>query len=311
MSQGFDRTPGRSGRAPRAAERAGKVSVPAWAKRPRAPRSLRTCWAVACSVAAAAVLLPAQTRPLPRAHSHNDYERARPLLDALEHGFCSVEADIHLVEGQLLVAHDLPQVRPERTLQALYLEPLRERARQNGGRIFPEGPSLTLLIDIKSAAEPTYARLREALLAYTNLLTRFTPQTTETNAVTVIISGNRPRATMAAEAIRYAACDGRLEDLQSRTSPHFMPLISDNWRLHFTWRGIGALPDADRQKLAQVLAEARRRGHRVRFWGAPDHAAAWKELHAAGVDLINTDHLAELAKWLQNLDGRPPPLPGP
>src|SRR4030095_12119754 len=48
----------------------------------------------------------AQT-PLLRAHAHNDYEHTRPLLDALEQGFCSVEADIYLIDGELRVAHDL------------------------------------------------------------------------------------------------------------------------------------------------------------------------------------------------------------
>src|SRR5713226_4549315 len=93
--------------------------------------------------------------PLTRAHAHNDYEHARPLLDALDHGFCSVEADIYLVEGKLLVAHDRNKIQPERTLQALYLDPLRERVRQNGGRVYRGGPSLTLLIDVKSDAEKT------------------------------------------------------------------------------------------------------------------------------------------------------------
>src|SRR5437016_4155385 len=82
--------------------------------------------------------------PLIRAHAHNDYEHARPLLDALEHGFCSVEADIWLVDGKLLVAHDLDKVKPERTLQALYLDPLRERVRRNGGRVYRGGPVCSL-----------------------------------------------------------------------------------------------------------------------------------------------------------------------
>ncbi|HOK78354.1 MAG TPA: hypothetical protein PLW35_11615, partial [Verrucomicrobiota bacterium] len=69
---------------------------------------------------------------LARAHAHNDYEHARPLLDALECGFCSFEADVHLVDGELLVAHDRIRTRPERTLTALYLEPLRRRVLENG-----------------------------------------------------------------------------------------------------------------------------------------------------------------------------------
>lgn len=43
--------------------------------------------------------------PLVHAHAHDDYEHKRPLFDALDRGFCSVEADVHLVDGQLLVAH--------------------------------------------------------------------------------------------------------------------------------------------------------------------------------------------------------------
>ena len=67
---------------------------------------------------------PAGPTPLLRAHAHNDYEHDRPLYDALDHGFTSVEADIHLVDGQLHVAHDSDEITPNRTLRSLYLEPL-------------------------------------------------------------------------------------------------------------------------------------------------------------------------------------------
>jgi hypothetical protein len=91
----------------------------------------------------------APPQPLPSAHAHNDYLHKRPLLDALEHGFCSVEADVFLVRGDLLVAHTALDIRAERTLQALYLDPLRARARANGGRVYPHGPTITLLVDFK------------------------------------------------------------------------------------------------------------------------------------------------------------------
>src|SRR5437660_742306 len=66
-------------------------------------------------------------RPLRRAHAHNDYEHPRPLFDALDHRFGSVEADVFLVDGRLLVAHDPTELDPTRTLEALYLDPLAER----------------------------------------------------------------------------------------------------------------------------------------------------------------------------------------
>ncbi|MGO4759075.1 hypothetical protein AB4212_62455, partial [Streptomyces sp. 2MCAF27] len=102
--------------------------------------------------------------PLARAHAHNDYEHPHPLTDALSHGFGSVEADIWLVDGQLLVAHDAEDLDPTRTLESLYLDPLARRVKQHGGRVY-RGHDLTLqlLIDIKTAGEPTYLELAKRL----------------------------------------------------------------------------------------------------------------------------------------------------
>ena len=152
----------------------------------------------------AAAAEPAVT-PLDRAHSHNDYMRPRPLLDALDAGFCSVEADIYLVDGELLVAHDADKTDASRTLRGMYLDPLRERVKRNGGRVYPGGPPVTLFIDIKDDASATYPRLAAVLREYSEMLTSFTKDATETRAVTVLISGNSPRDLVAAEETRLAA----------------------------------------------------------------------------------------------------------
>ena len=262
--------------------------------------------AFVCAFAAMATGAEQQEAKLLRqAHSHNDYLHQRPLLDALDQGFCSVEADIWLVDGKLLVAHDQKDLRPERTLQALYLDPLSERVKKNGGRVFPGGPDFTLLVDVKSDATNTYQALRLVLEPYASMLTRFQPGLTASNAVTVIISGNRARALMATELSRLAAYDGRLPDLEASDSRHLIPLVSDNWTLHFKWRDRpeeGSLPDAERTRLHELVTKAHARGQRLRLWGTPDAPAMWKELRDAGVDLINTDKLTELRSFLT--DGR-------
>ena len=131
--------------------------------------------------------------PLTRVHAHNDYEHKRPLVDALEHGFCSVEADIHLVDGKLLVAHNRSQVKPDRTLQALYLEPLRQRVKKNGGHVYPNGPEVTLLIDVKGDWHTTYPVLRDSLKEYADVLTTFEGGVKKTNAIIAIVTGNRSK----------------------------------------------------------------------------------------------------------------------
>src|SRR6201986_2422729 len=97
--------------------------------------------------------------PLRHAHAHNDYEHPRPLFDALDNGFCSVEADIFLTPDGLLVGHTQKDLKPGRTLEALYLEPLRELVKANGGRVYPGGPTIFLLIDVKTNAKETCAAL--------------------------------------------------------------------------------------------------------------------------------------------------------
>ncbi|HEY2894618.1 MAG TPA: hypothetical protein VGJ16_10410, partial [Pirellulales bacterium] len=87
---------------------------------------------------------PVAIRPLPQAHAHNDYLHEHPLADALAHGFASVEADIFLVDGKLLVAHEKRDIKPDRTLESLYLDPLKQRVRENGGSVYPGGGAFHL-----------------------------------------------------------------------------------------------------------------------------------------------------------------------
>ncbi|MHC4434707.1 MAG: phosphatidylinositol-specific phospholipase C/glycerophosphodiester phosphodiesterase family protein [Planctomycetota bacterium] len=241
--------------------------------------------------------------PLVRAHAHNDYRHDRPLHDALAHGFTSVEADVFLVDGDLLVAHDRHEITGERTLRALYLDPLRERVRKNGGKVYRGGPQVTLLIDFKSEAVSTYKVLDRILAEYKDIFTSFGPGGRRDRAVLAIISGNRPYELMASQSVRYAGYDGRLRDLQSEAPADLMPLISDRWPTHFTWRGVGEMPDDERLKLREIIQTAHARGRRVRFWATPDNPspareALWRELLIAGVDMLNTDDLKGLQQFL-------------
>lgn len=232
------------------------------------------------------------------AHAHNDYLHARPLADALAHGFRSVEADVWLTNGALLVAHDLDKTSVNRTLQNLYLEPLRAFVRTNSKG--PERLFITLLVDVKSEAKSTYAKLSDVLKDYTDVLTRFENGIVYTNAVTVLISGNRAVNIMRGESTRYAALDGRLPDLAQNPPVALVPLISDNWTKHFQWRGVEEIQSTDRKKLNELVRRTHAQGRKLRLWAAPDHVAGWKELRAAGVDLLSTDHLVEMEAFLRN-----------
>ncbi|ADB33596.1 glycerophosphoryl diester phosphodiesterase [Kribbella flavida DSM 17836] len=244
-------------------------------------------------------------RPLAAAHAHNDYEHRRPLQDALDRGFTSVEADVWLVDGELRVAHDLEDTVAGRTLESLYLQPLADRVKANHGRVYRHGRDFQLLIDIKSDGPSTYAAIHAALAKYRGISTIFVNGRTYPGAVTAVISGNRPLDVLKAQKVRYAGYDGRLTDLNSKLPASLMPLVSDNWTKHFTWQGVGAFPAAEREKLRTIVGTAHRAGYRVRFWATPDTRGAardalWAELVAAGVDHLNTDDLHGLEDFLRS-----------
>lgn len=248
-------------------------------------------------------------RPLWRAHAHNDYEHTRPLHDALDHRFGSVEADIHLVAGALLVAHDLVDARPERTLESLYLGPLADRVRANSGSVYRGRPgSLQLLVDLKTEGAATYRALDRALRRHPRLFTSYDHGRVRPGPVTVVVSGDRAaRPVMEDQQRRLAFYDGRLADLTAAAPASLVPLISDNWTLNFGWNGAGPFPAEQRDKLHAIVSSAHARGQRVRFWATPDTAgperdAVWRELLAAGVDHLNTDDLAGLEAFLDAHD---------
>jgi glycerophosphoryl diester phosphodiesterase len=130
------------------------------------------------------------------------------------------------------------------------------------------------------------------------MLTRFETDRTITNAVTVTISGNRPREYLQQQSVRFAAYDGRLTDLDSNSSPSLIPLVSDNWQAHFQWRGNGPLSEPERMRLRELVRRAHEQGRAIRFWANPDQPAGWDALRQAGVDLINTDNLSGLRDFL-------------
>lgn len=239
---------------------------------------------------------------LRRAHAHNDYEHERPLFDALDYGFRSIEADVHLVGGELLVAHDREDVQPNRTLQSLYLDPLRERIRRNGGSVYGDATSLLLLIDVKSGAESTYRVLRSVLRGYADVLTLFAGAERVEGAVTVVVSGNRARAAMLDEPIRFAAFDGRPEDLTRHAGAPaaFIPLISAPWSVVSAWRGVGPIPSEDRARMRELAARAHDQGRMLRFWATADASSVWDLLAEEGVDLIGTDDLQALSAFLKS-----------
>lgn len=246
---------------------------------------------------------PVASAPLKVAHAHNDYLHTRPLLDALDHRFTSVEADIHEGNGTLEVAHFWWNRDARRTLDDMYLKPLWKRYNDNKGSIYKTPSRFYLLIDIKTGALSTYKLLETKLAPYKKMLTLFTGSGIKWGAVTVIVSGNRPLDYMKQQKERLAGYDGRPDDLKTSYKASFMPMVSQKWSSLFSWNGEGEMPAKEWKQLQDYVADVHKKGALVRFWATPDAPGAardalWSKLLLAGVDLINTDDLTGLQQFL-------------
>lgn len=232
-------------------------------------------------------------------HSHNDYKRKRPLYDALDNGFFSIEADIFYNKGKFSVAHTRFGIRKHRTLEQLYLIPLKQIVENNNGRVYTNGlPEFELMIDFKGKWTPEYMRLLEKkLLEYASLFTRYENGIHQAGAVKVILSGSRYLKWIENDNPRLFCVDAGMELVGTTYDNHLMCRNSMPYRNMFKWRGCGNMPAEEKQTLRQLCEYAKKHGRKIRFWACPEREKIWRELLDAGVGWVNVDRLQKFRKF--------------
>ena len=243
----------------------------------------------------------AQVTPLPHAHSHNDYERKRPLKDALNHGFTSIEADVLYIYGRLIVGHNMPDRRYHglKTLSRQYLRPLYRTWKRNDGEIYPgyEG-DFYLWIDIKFEPEQTYMRLREILIHFKDMLNYYENGNFHKGKVTVILSGARPFDLLLNDSLQLMTLDGRPSDLEKNYPSELMPFISERADKISGTTDPAEMDQAVLDKVKMHFEACHAQGKKTRLWATPEDDKIYGLLLQLGADLINTDKLSKLRKFL-------------
>ena len=234
-----------------------------------------------------------EIKRLDNAHSHNDYNRKIPLFEALNCGFTSIEADIFLINDSLFIAHSFDEIEKNRTLKKMYLNPLREitKGKNKFTNLFP----VNLLIDIKSEEFSTYLALEKLLKEYEEIITVYKNNVKHQKQINIIISGNRPINFIKNQKYRFAAIDGRLEDINKNEI--LFPLISDSMEKILAGE---KNRDSIQTILMKLSKQVNQNNKKLRIWGAPDNNESWKIQKEAKLDFIGTDKPEKLKQFLVN-----------
>ena len=227
-------------------------------------------------------------------HAHNDYAQDRPLKDALDLGYRSVEADVWLRDGEIIVSHW--GLSSPGTLRGLYLDPLQARITDRGS-VHGDGAVFTLWIDLKSQRDAFQDAVAELLLAYPMIA-----EAGPSPALRIIFTGNAkakaalvdrmPPATVSRDSNDFAVDDSTGDD---RWSAYAL-----RWSSYVSWDGHDTMAPKEQQRLRCILHAAHARGRQVRFFATPETENFWRFARSEGFDFVNTDALGDLrAAWAE------------
>lgn len=228
------------------------------------------------------------------AHSHNDYLQKQPFYTAYANRLGSIEIDVFLKDGQLYVAHEEVDIDKQRTIEKLYLQPLIEQVALNGGKLYPDSGTLQFLIDLKTDGETTLRALEKQLQPIRHYFDLEHNQ----EAVRLVISGSQPLPHRFKEFDTIFYFDGRPGVDYSGDELKRVAFFSTALQRFTTWNGLGRIPEPELLRVKGFVDSVHHLGKPVRFWGNPDTKTCWQAFIKIGVDYINTDSPAELARFL-------------
>lgn len=219
-------------------------------------------------------------------HSHNDYRREVPFYQAYSQHVYSIEADVFLKDGKLLVGHDIEELDETMTLESLYVNPLITLFDRNGGKPYADGSPLQLMIELKSETEP-------ALEAVVALLSRrrdvFDPEINPA-AVSIVITGRVPEPQHFDKYPEFVGFDGGLDVDYTPGQLERIALVSLNFRDYSNWNGKGSLVIDESRRVREAISRVHSLGKPIRFWNAPESITAYYTFYNYGVDYFNTDY---------------------
>ena len=244
-------------------------------------KQLFSCFIVICCICISA---QGQKLTLANVHSHNDYEQKTPFDLAYRNQLGSIEADIHLVAGKILVGHDTKNLLPSRNLENMYLAPLLAYNAPNR--------KVQFLIDVKTDAISTLDSLIALLKTYPALINN--------KNITITISGNTPADSLFIQYPNFIHFDGRIFKNYTTEQLSKISLISEDYGKFTMWKKTWPMQVTEEEKIKAAIEKIHALNKPIRLWGTPDFPLAWEKFIAMKIDFINTDKIEEITQFFQD-----------
>ncbi|MCI5057344.1 MAG: hypothetical protein MRY83_14615 [Flavobacteriales bacterium] len=229
-------------------------------------------------------------------HAHNDYLHKNPLDDALSFGFSSIEVDVHKVGKQLKVSHRSWNAPFHKTLEELYLSPLKQRIQNGQGKIFNDSTVLQLMIDIKGDPNKVYPLLKQVILPYKAFIA--IRGSDEWAPLKIVLSGRRRPDSLFKDNSNLFFLDANLFELKSYSANEleFAATASASFKSNFGRKT--KLTEEDKERIKQVIPLLKKHNLTGRFWATPEDEDLWKMLLELGMGWINVDDLERFRKFI-------------
>lgn len=242
-------------------------------------------------------------QPLNSAYAHNDSVYNLPLWDALNLGYTFIEVDLHLIKDELYCYHRRP-IFPKKnnTLTNLYLSPLFDLYKKNNGFIYSGYSSpIFLFLDFKTDAIATYQCLEKTIQPFSSMLSHWTNDIANVNAISLVISGNRPIEFINSQNKRSVLIDGRLADLEKNYKASLMPFVSENYSKIFGRSFFSKMPSEKKLfQFQKIVRQIHTQQKQIRLWNIPENEMIWNTLLQNGLDIISSDKIKKLYDFIYN-----------
>ncbi len=226
---------------------------------------------------------------LTAAHSHNDYLQSRPFYNAYDLNFCSIEADLFLINDTIYVAHEKRSIKKENTLQKLYIDPLLQILAKDSF-LYEEKVEVRLLLDLKENGAALLEKLVSLLEPYQKKLKH----------IRIVISGDMPPPQLFEVYPNWIWFDGRQNLEYDKTSWKRVDMVSESLGGLLHKINVNDLNETDLTTISAFVNEIHSKGKPVRFWGTANSVKSFENLKKCHVDIIGADDLKLLADYLKN-----------